>query len=100
MAAGGCDRVILSLLQLKGLGVRAVMAALPSLLKKDIESYIYRVYTAECLRVLTENTAKYAGGSALTIKYIDLLENKPKDTRTGAEIAADVIKKCGLEVKF
>lgn len=74
------------------------MAALPSLLKERIDTEVYRMYTAECLRVLTENTAKYAGGNAITAKYTDMVNPKPKDTRSGEEIAADVIKKCGLKV--
>lgn len=32
-------------------------------------------------------------------RYIDWISNKPVDNRSGAEIAADVIKKAGLRVK-
>lgn len=78
--------------------MRAVIASLPSLLKSMVDEDVYRNYTAECLRVLTENTAKYAGGNVVTVKYTDIVNQKPKDARTGEEIAADVIKKCGLKV--
>lgn len=74
------------------------MAALPSLLKERSEVEVYRVYTTECLRIMTENIAKYTRGTALTAKYMDIINPKPKDTRSGEQIAADVIKKCGLKV--
>lgn len=32
-------------------------------------------------------------------RYLDWIDRKPVDNRTGAEIAADVIKKAGLVVK-
>lgn len=31
-------------------------------------------------------------------RYADIISQKTKDDRTGAEIAADVIKRAGLEV--
>lgn len=74
------------------------MAALPSLIKARLEDEAYRMYSAECMRVITENTAKRVGGTMMTAKYADMISQKPKDTRSGEEIAADVIKKCGLKV--
>ena len=32
-------------------------------------------------------------------RWLDFVQNKPKDTRSGNEIAAEVIKKAGLEVR-
>lgn len=32
-------------------------------------------------------------------RWFDFVQNKPKDTRSGNEIAAEVIKKAGLEVR-
>lgn len=46
----------------------------------------YRVYTAEALRIMTENTAKYAGGGYMKQKYSDMVNPKPEETRTGQEI--------------
>lgn len=80
------------------MGVRAILAALPSVISDMCNKEAYRAYTAECLRVLTENTAKYAGGSSIQLKYTDMINRKPRDARSGEEIAADVIKKCGLKV--
>ena len=42
----------------------------------------------DCLKILT----------GANVRYADLIDDKPKDTRSGEEIAADVIKKAGLKV--
>lgn len=48
----------------------------------------YRVYVTDTLKAISGANARYA----------DWIDQKPKDTRTGAEIAADVIKKAGLKL--
>lgn len=59
---------------------------------------MYRVYVTDALKLLVENTARYSGGNHMTQRWIDSITPKKQDTRTGAEIAADVIKKAGLKV--
>ena len=59
---------------------------------------IYRIYVTNCLRIMTENTAKQAGGNYMTDEYTDLIHPKKKDNRTGNEIAADVIRNAGIKV--
>lgn len=78
--------------------MNAVIAALPSLIKAKVDEDVYRMYTAECMRIITENTAKYAGGGIITAKYSDIVNPKQKDARSGEQIASDVIKKAGLKV--
>ena len=58
----------------------------------------YRIYVADCLRIISENTAKIGGGSYITAKFGDIINPKPVDNRTGEEIAADIIKRAGIEV--
>ena len=58
----------------------------------------YRIYVADCLRIISENTAKMCGGSYITAKFTDLINTKPVDKRTGEEIAADIIKRAGIGV--
>ena len=58
----------------------------------------YRIYVTDCLRIISENTAKMGGGSYITAKFPDILNPKPVDNRTGEEIAADIIKRAGIEV--
>lgn len=66
--------------------------------EQDAKEKSYRVYVTDCLQALSKNTAKYASGAYITDRWIDRIEPKKQDTRTGAEIAADVIKKAGLKV--
>ena len=56
------------------------------------------MYVTDALKILGENTARYAGGSHLTKRWAELLNPAKPDHRSGAEIAADVIQKAGLKV--
>ena len=38
------------------------------------------------------------GGSYVTVKLSDIINPKPVEKRTGEEIAADIIKRAGIEV--
>ena len=58
----------------------------------------YRFYVSECLRMIGENTAKVGGGSYMTAKFEEIIIQKPDDNRTGEELAADIIKRAGIEV--
>ena len=69
-----------------------------SLFQKDQEDKAVRIYYAECLRIIAENTAKMGGGSYITVKLDDILNPKQVENRTGEEIAADIIKLAGIEV--
>jgi len=78
------------------MGVRAYIIALPIAIKeRDVEN-AWRAYAGECLRLMTENTAKMGGGSYIQAKWADIINPKPTDNRTGEEIVADVIKNAGL----
>lgn len=66
--------------------------------KQEQKEFAYRVYVSDSLKFIAENTAKYAGGSHITNRFAEIVTKKPSDTRTGAEIARDVIKAAGLVV--
>jgi len=55
----------------------------------------YRVYVTDALKVVAENTAKYAGGGYIKTRYIDIIDPPPEETRTGAEIVAQMKAKLG-----
>ena len=69
-----------------------------SLFQKEQEDKAVKIYYAECLRIISENMAKMGGGSYITVKLADIIAPKPVDSRTGEEIAADIIKHAGIEV--
>ena len=58
----------------------------------------YRIYDAACLRMATDNTAKMSQGSYTAARFYDIINPKPVDNRSGNEIAADIIKRAGIEV--
>lgn len=50
------------------------------------------------MRMVTENTAKFAGGAYMSVSFRELLHPKPIDSRTGDEIVADIVKNAGLTI--
>ena len=66
--------------------------------KSQQRDLAYRIYVTDCLRIISENTAKIGNGSYITAKFPDIINPKPVDKRTGEEIAADIIKRAGIEV--
>ena len=69
-----------------------------SLFQKEQEDKAVKIYYAECLRIISENSAKMVGGSYMKAKFTDIINPKPVDKRTGEEIAADIINRAGIEV--
>ena len=59
----------------------------------------FRIYVTDTLRVLTENTARFAGGTMMNVRYIDMISRKKHvETKSGDEIAADFVARAGLEL--
>lgn len=59
----------------------------------------YRIYVTDALRLVAENTARYASGDYIKVRYADIIEPKKQDNRTCEEITADIVARCGLVVK-
>ena len=68
------------------MGARALLSALPVLLKKQDREKAYRVYVTDALKIIAENTAKHASGSCMKARYFDVESPKPPETRTSDEI--------------
>ena len=68
-------------------------------IKKCEEEKQYRYYLTDCLKLIAENTAKYAGGSYISNRYKDIVDPQPIMEKTGDEIAAEIIMKAGLHIK-
>ena len=64
-----------------------------SLFQKEQEEKAVKIYYAECLRAISENTAKFGGGSYIQAKLKDILDPKPTDNRTADEIIDGIRKK-------
>lgn len=46
----------------------------------------YRIYSTDSLKMISENTSKYAGGTFPSIRYADIIKKPVPETRTGEEI--------------
>ena len=68
-------------------------------LNERAKTEAYRIYVTDALRVVAENTARFASGNYIKARYADMIELKKQDNRTGDEIVADIIKRAGLVVK-
>lgn len=77
-----------ALIALPGLRARAIVSMLPEILKQSCEQEAYKTYLSECMRMVTENTAKFAGGRYMSVSFHEMLHPKPVDTRTGEEIVS------------
>lgn len=76
------------------LTARAYIAALPAVLKQRMREEVYRVYVADALRILGENTARMlAGGTYLKARYTEIIDPRPADPRTGEEIVDGIKSK-------
>lgn len=64
-----------------------------SLFQKEQEEKAAKIYYAECLRIMTENTAKMVGGSYIEAKLQDILDPQPVDNRTADDIIEGIRKK-------
>ena len=58
----------------------------------------YRMYVADCLRIIRKKKKKMCGGAYITETFVDIRNPKPVDNRPVEEIAADIIKRAGIEV--
>lgn len=89
------------------MGVRAILAALPILLKERMERKAYQCYIADAISSVAYNTTLHVIpgvnepvkiGTYLKKNWFDIVNNTPEDTKTGGEIVAEVIKNAGLKV--
>ena len=47
----------------------------------------------DVLKIIAENSARYAGGSYMKSRYYDLIHPKPEETRTPEEIIGNMKEK-------
>ena len=61
----------------------------------------YDIYVTDSLRIIAENTAKFAGGSYLKMRYADIFEpanEAVEDDRSAQEIVDDIVERAGIKV--
>ena len=62
---------------------------------EELDELKYRIYTSDMLRTMAMGMRIQS-----VPRYVELLDYKPQETRSGEEIAADVIQRCGLRLKL
>lgn len=68
-------------------------------LNERAKTEAYRIYVTDALRIVAENTARFASGNYIRARYADMIEPKTQDNRTCEEITADIVARCGLTIK-
>lgn len=66
--------MIRSLMNYPNISARAIINTLPYKLKEQSENILWRGYMAKGVKILTGNTANFAGGSVLTLDFSELID--------------------------
>lgn len=82
----------MDLLEVYGRGY--IMQHCIAYMTEKMEERRYRAYITDALMAIAENTARFAGGQTMRGRWYQAYE--PQDTRTGDEIALQVIQGAGL----
>lgn len=61
--------------------------------KKEAEEKAYRIYVSDGIKMISENTAKFAGGVMPRKRFYDLINAIPEETRTSDEIISSIQQK-------
>lgn len=48
------------------------------------------MYVTDALKAIAENTSRLAGGSYIKVRFADIIDPKPEETRTAGEIIAGI----------
>jgi hypothetical protein len=69
------------------------------LLAEREKAAAYRIYVTDCLKLITENTARTGGGSYMKARYAEVERPAVVDKRTGEEIMADTLSRLGIRLE-
>ena len=59
------------------LGRRYVVDHAAAFFRERQKKEVFCVYVTDALKVMTENTARFAGGSTINARYYDIIHPKP-----------------------
>lgn len=63
---------------------------------QELKERQYKIYVTDALKALTENTARFAGGTVFKERWIDLHNREPQEEKTAEQIVDDVVTRAGL----
>lgn len=62
--------------------------------RKEQEHKAYQVYITDALKIIAENTANFAGGKSMSMRYYDLIKkDEPETAESAEEIKQRMIEK-------
>lgn len=85
----------------RGRSVTGFLAYVSAKVEQYTEDLLFRQYISDGVMVISQNTCPEYG-QALQVHFIDVIGDKKtekEDTRTGEEIAEDVVNRLGLKQK-
>lgn len=85
--------MISALCEIPRMRARAVITALPVVIKRQGEEKLYRIYAADAARITAENVSRIGGGMTLQSRYVDLILPPKEETRTAQEVIDHVRKR-------
>lgn len=65
------------------LGKGYVIDCVLSAFSQKQKERVFKAYVTDCLRIMTENTAKMSGGSFLTARFDDVMHKEQKEFKKG-----------------
>lgn len=78
--------------------MRAFLRYATSRAAVHVHDQAYRNYVSEGLRVISESAANIRYGPYLKVRFNDIMHPKPKDERTGEEIATELFARMGIQI--
>ena len=75
------------------IGIGYVIEHYIAYFKKEQQEKAYKMYVTDALKMITENTAKQAGGSYITTRYADIIAPGKEESRTANEVIVDLKEK-------
>lgn len=60
---------------------------------KECEKNAWKLYIAETVRCISGSSAKFAGGPYITVKWDDIINPKPVETRTPEQVIDQIMKR-------
>lgn len=64
--------------------------------EQQAEDKAYRIYVTDGLKMIAENTQRFAGGSRFERRFWDVIKKVPEETRTSDEIIQGIRDKISL----
>jgi hypothetical protein len=67
--------------------------------RKQQEEQAFKVYVTDALKIIAENTSRFAGGSHMSKRYYELISTRPSEPVSSAQVISRIRNKIGGEHK-